>query len=84
MAVQRVIAGIGHGAGEPAAVKPHRGIEDLFRRFDPIDLARRFGPEPLGIAERAGIDLAVAAFVLDIHGIFSSHFLSREAAPFQA
>jgi hypothetical protein len=83
MAVQRVIAGVDDGAGEPAAVKSHRGIEDLFRRFDPIDLARRFGPESFGVAERSGVNLAVAAFVLNIHGIFSSHFLSREAAPFQ-
>ena len=32
MAVERVVAGVDHGAGEPAAVQSHRRIEDLFRR----------------------------------------------------
>ena len=54
MAVERVVAGVDHGAGEPAAVEPHGGIEHLFRRLDPVDLARRLGPKPSGsLSERA-------------------------------
>ena len=54
MAVERVVAGVDHAAGEPAAVDAQRRIEDLLRRLDPVDLARRLGPEALGIAsERA-------------------------------
>ena len=54
MAIERVVAGVDHGAGEPAAVSADRGIEDLLRRLDPVDLARRLGPEALGVgSERA-------------------------------
>ena len=54
MAVERVVAGVDHGAGEPAAVSARRGIEDLLRRLDPVDLARRLRPKALGIpSERA-------------------------------
>ena len=63
MAVERVVAGVDHGAGEPAAIEPHRGIEDLLRRLDPVDLARRLGPKALGIGERAGMDLVIPAVV---------------------
>ena len=69
MAVERVVAGVDHGAGEPAAVEPHGGIEHLLRRLDPVDLARRLGPKTLGIPERAGMDLVIAAGVLDVHGV---------------
>ena len=72
MAVERVVAGVDHGAGEPAAVKPHRGIEHLFRRLDPVDLARRLAPKALGIGERTGMDLVIAAGVLDVHGVAPS------------
>ena len=61
MAVERVVAGVDHGAGEPAAVKAHRGIEDLFRRLDPVDLARRLAPKAFGIGQRAGMDLVIPA-----------------------
>src|SRR5690242_5976419 len=68
MAVERVVAGIDHGAGEPASIGADRGIEDLFRRLDPVDLARGLGPEPLGVGQRAGMDLVVTAVALDVHG----------------
>ena len=68
MAVERVVAGVDHRAGEPAAIRAHRGIEDLFGRLDPVDLARRLGPKALGVAERAGMDLVIAAVVLNVHG----------------
>ena len=68
MAVERVVAGVDHGAGEPAAVKAHRRIKYLFRGLDPVDFARRFAPEPLGIRQRPGVDLVIPALALNIHG----------------
>src|ERR1019366_3079810 len=69
MTVERVVAGVDHGAGEPAAIKTHRRIEDLFRRLDPVDLARGLAPKALGIPERAGMDRVIPAVVLDVHGV---------------
>ena len=68
MAVERVVAGVDHGAGKPAAVEAHRGIEDFLRRLDPVDLARGLRPETLRVRQRAGMDLVIAAFVVDVHG----------------
>ena len=68
MAVERVVAGVDHPSGEPAAIRAHRGIEYLFGRLDPVDLARRLGPEAFGVAQRAGVDLVIAAVVLNVHG----------------
>ena len=65
--VEGVVAGVDHGAGKPAAVQTHGGIEDLFSRLDPVDVARRLAPKPLGISERAGMDLVIPAVVLDVH-----------------
>ena len=45
VAVQRVVAGVDHGAREPAAIEAHPRIEDFFRRLDPVDLARRLAPK---------------------------------------
>ena len=70
MAIQRVVAGVDHGAGVPAPVKPRVGIEDFLGRLDPVDFARRFAPKALGVGERTGIDLTIAAVVLDIHWRF--------------
>ena len=69
MAVERVVAGVDDGAGEPAAVKPHGGIEHFLRGLNPVDLARRLAPKTLGIPKRAGMDLVVPAAVLDVHGV---------------
>src|SRR5690242_3840438 len=69
MAIERVIAAVDHAAGEPASIGADRGIEDLLRRLDPVDLARGFSPEALGIAERAGIHLVVGAFLVNVHGV---------------
>ena len=68
MAVERVVAGVDHPSGEPAAIRAHRGIEYLFGRLDPVDLARRLGPESFRVAQRAGMDLVIAAVVLNVHG----------------
>src|ERR1700716_2133739 len=68
LAVERVVAGIDHAAGEPAAVGAHRSIEDFFGRLDPVDLARRLGPKPLGVTERAGMHLVIPALFVDVHG----------------
>ncbi len=70
MAVERVVAGVDHGAGEPAPILAHGGIEHLFRRLDPVDFARRLGPKALGIGQRTGMDLVIPA-ALDIHGVCS-------------
>ena len=68
MAVERVVAGVDHASGEPAAIRAHRGIEDLFGRLDPVDLARRLGPKSFGVGQRAGMDLVVPALLVDVHG----------------
>ena len=44
VAVERVVAGVDLGAGEPAAVEPERAVEHLVGRLDPVDLAAR--PRP--------------------------------------
>ncbi|MEY9610321.1 hypothetical protein ABIF21_003195 [Bradyrhizobium elkanii] len=69
MAIQRVVAGVDHGAGEPAPIGAHRGIEDLLGRLDPVDLARRFRPKALGVPKRAGIHLMIPALALYIHSV---------------
>src|SRR5260370_41250318 len=68
MAVDVVVTGVDHAIREPAAVRSHRGIEDLPWDFDPVDLARRLGPKTLGVAERAGVDFVIPAFLADVHG----------------
>ncbi len=68
VAIQCVVAGVDHGAGEPPAVKPHGGIEDLPGGRDPVDLPGRLAPKTLGIPERARMDLVIPAFSLDVHG----------------
>ena len=69
MAVERVVAGVDHRTREPAAVEAERGIEDLLRRLDPVDLGRRLAPKPFGVGERAGMDLVITAVVLNVHGV---------------
>lgn len=67
MTVERVVAGVDDAAGEPAAVDALRGIEYLFRRFDPVDLFRRLGPKALGVGQRARMDLVIKTLSLGIH-----------------
>ncbi len=69
MAIERVVAGVDHAAGKPAAVNPLGRIEDLFGRLDPVDLARDLAPKALGIPQRAGVDLVVPAFLVNVHGV---------------
>src|SRR2546423_14442472 len=64
MTVERVVAGVDHGTGEPAAIQTHAGIEYLLRGLDPVDLPRGVSPKALGISERAGMDLVIPAVVL--------------------
>src|SRR6185437_10020540 len=86
MAVERVIAGVDHRAGKPAAVSAHRGIEDLLRRLNPVDLAGRLRPKTLGIPERSGMDLMIAAGSRHgaSPGVYRLRLLSRDKAPVQA
>src|SRR5258708_19622713 len=69
MPVERVVAGVDDPTGKPAAVRSRGGIEDPLGRLDPVDLARRLGPKALGIPERAGVDLVIAAVATDVHGV---------------
>ena len=77
MAIERVVAGVDHGAREPAAVGAERGVEDLLRRLDPVDLARRLGPKALGVGKRAGVDLVIPALFMDVHRRSPSPLSSR-------
>ena len=72
MAIERIVAGVDHGAGEPTAVSADSGIEYLLRRLDPVDLARGIGPEAFGVGQRAGIHLVIAALLVDVHGVTPS------------
>jgi len=67
MAVERVVAGVDHRAGKPAAIWTASGVKYFLRWLDPVDVARRLAPKPLGIGKRAGMDLVIAAVVLDVH-----------------
>src|SRR5882757_7120972 len=69
LAIQRIKAGVQHAIGKPAAIDALGRIEDGFREFDPVDLARRLPPKCLGIAHRPRINLVVAAG--GRHDIFS-------------
>src|SRR5215210_1203058 len=69
MTVERVVTGVDHGTGEPAAIQTDAGIEYLFRGLDPVDLPRGVTPKALGISERAGMGLVIPAVVLDVHRV---------------
>ena len=81
--VQRIVAGVDHGAGEPAAIEADRGVEDFFRRLDPVDLPCRLAPKAVGVDKRARVDFVVAAGVVDIHGVSPGTPLSRDARAIQ-
>ncbi len=61
VAVERVVAGVAAGVGEPVAVDARSRIEYPFRRPRPGDLARGFGPKGLWIGAPLVIGLPVAA-----------------------
>jgi hypothetical protein len=61
VAVDRVVAGVARGAGEPAAVDAGILVEDLFRRLVPVDRLRRLAPEAFRVAHRSRVDLMIAA-----------------------
>ena len=69
VAVERVVAGVADGAGEPAAVDAALGIEHGLRRLDPVDVSRGFAPEALRIAQPTRINLVIAARA-GVHGMF--------------
>ena len=76
MAVERVVAGVDHPSDEPAAIRTRRGIEYFFGRLDPVDLTRGLGPKPFRVSQRAGMDLVIAAVVLNVHGVASRAFMT--------
>ena len=67
VAVERVVAGVDHAAGEPAAVEALRLVEDLLRLLDPVDGVRRLAPEAFRVALPVRIDVVVAARA-GVHG----------------
>ncbi len=68
MAVERVVAGVAHGAGEPAAVVAGLGVEYFFRRLVPVDLLRRLAPEAFRVALPARVNVVVPARA-SVHGL---------------
>src|SRR3569832_2913250 len=74
MTIERVVAGVDDSAGEPAAIGADSGIEDLCRRRDPVDLARRLCPKFLGVPKRTRIGLVIPALVRSTHDVPRSHF----------
>ncbi|MGY3427088.1 hypothetical protein ACVWZW_007592 [Bradyrhizobium sp. F1.13.4] len=80
VAVERVVAGVDDATAVPAAVDALRGIEDLFRRLDPVDLLGRLGPKALRIGQRTRINLVIEAFSVDV----SSDVHSRAPVPLSA
>ena len=67
MAVETVIGRVGDAAREPAAVDALARVEDLRRRFEPVDFARRLRPEALRVALPALINFEVPALNLPVH-----------------
>ena len=65
VAIERVVAGVELGAGEPAIERRVRRVEHLVPAPGPIDRLGLLGPEPLGIAQRALVKRAI--FVTDGH-----------------
>ena len=61
MAVERVVAGVAAGVGEPAAIDARLRIENRLRRAGPGDLARRLRPKGLRIGAPLVIGLPIAA-----------------------
>src|SRR4029079_14744464 len=61
VAVERVVAGVADGAGEPAAVNAGVLVEDLFRLLVPVDPGGGLGPESLRVALPARIDVVITA-----------------------
>ena len=61
VAVERVVAGVAGGAGEPAAVDAGVRVEDLLGLLVPVDLRRGLGPEHLRTALPMRVDVVVAA-----------------------
>jgi hypothetical protein len=78
MAVERVVAGIDDTTAEPATVDALRGIEDLFRRLDPVDFLGRLGPKALRVGQRARLNLVIEALSVDV----PSDVHSRAPVPF--
>ncbi|MGY3406326.1 hypothetical protein ACVWZV_002439 [Bradyrhizobium sp. GM5.1] len=77
LTVKRVVAGVDDATAEPAAVDALRGIEDLFRWLDPVDLLGHLGPKALGVSQRARINLVIETFSVDV----SSDVHSRAPVP---
>ena len=61
MPVEAVVAGVRHPAREPAAVNALGSVEDALRLLDPVDVARRVGPEPFRVAFPACVNFRVMA-----------------------
>ena len=61
VAVERVVTGVDHAAGEPAAVDAGVLVEDFFRRLDPVDLLGGLAPEAFRVALPARVDVMVSA-----------------------
>ena len=77
VAVERVVAGVDDATAEPATVDALRGIEDLVRWLDPVDLLGRLGPKALRVGQRARINLVIGALSIDV----SSDVHSRAPVP---
>src|SRR6185437_10148251 len=56
-------------------------VEHLFRRLEPVDLARGLGPEPLRVALPAGIDVVIAARTGVHLGLLLAHSVTLRWRP---
>lgn len=65
MAIEGVVAGVDFAPDKPPIERLPRIIEDRVPLFVPVNIFSRFGPELLGLFERAGVEFIVSA---DIHG----------------
>src|SRR6202158_2294472 len=76
VAVERVVAGVGLGAGEPAVERRPAGVEHPRPGPGPVDRLGRLGPEALRILHRAGIGFVEASR----HGVPPGMSLPRPSA----
>ena len=73
MAVEAVVTGVEHAAGEPLAIGAHRGVEHPVPALRPGDALGRVGPPGLGVAVPVRLGFVIGHG--SSHGVFSRRFL---------
>src|SRR5208282_1378751 len=73
MAVECVVAGIAHAAGEPAAIDAGVRVEGRLRLFEPVEFVCRLRPKAFRIALPACVHVVIAARP-GVHGVSPTRY----------